>query len=124
MPTLNLGAIASSPAFAQDFTIMRSAGNFTQGGYAATVTSIPFWGIIQVASDEDMIQVPEADRVSGMLLITSECQMYETGTTGTGTLSGLSDTLVWRGQTYKIVKVRPDMDFGFCKAFASRSSGA
>lgn len=125
MPTLNLTRVVNSPAFAQAYTVNRSVGAFAFGGYTVTSTdALPFWGIIQPATDEELAQVPEGDRVTGMIGFISEQRMYETHGSGVGQPSGLSDTITWNDQLYKVVKVVPWKDFGFWKAIASRQSGA
>jgi hypothetical protein len=121
MPTISLTRVANSPAFAQAFTVNRSSGNFQQGGYVSVTTAIPFWGIIQPATEEDLAQLPEGDRSTGMMGFISEQPMYKTRAQGSA--SGLGDTITWNGQEYRIVAVVPWRDFGFSKAIAARLSG-
>ena len=121
MPTMNVARVANSPAFAQVYTVNRSVGTFQQGGFVSTTTPIPFWGIIQPATDEDLAQVPEGDRVTGMMGFISEQRMYETNVQQNS--EGLGDTITWNDQLYRVVRVVPWKDFGFWKAIASRLSG-
>ena len=121
MPTISLTRVVNSPAFAQEFTINRSSGTFQQGGYMSVTTAIPFWGIIQPATEEDLAQVPEGDRSTGMMGFISEQPMYKTRTQGS--VSGLGDTITWNGQEYRVVAIVPWKDFGFSKAIAARLSG-
>ena len=124
MPTISLTRVANSVAFAQEFTVNRSTGTFQQGGYVQTTTPIPFWGIIQPASNQDLAQVPEGDRVTGMMGFISEQRMYRTYVDGE--TSGIGDTITWPpnvGVTYKVVAVVPWLQFGFWKAIASRQPG-
>jgi len=121
VPTLNLTRVANSPAFAQSYIVNRSVGNWQDGGYVFTTTAIPFYGIVQPATEYDLAQVPEGDRVTGMLGFISEQPMYKTYVEGS--VSGIGDQIVWRGQNYKVVAVVPWRDFGFAKAIASRQSG-
>ena len=121
MPTISLTRVANSPAFAQEYTVNRSTGQFEQGGYVSTTVPIPFYGIIQPISEQDLLQVPEGDRVTGMLGFISEQPMYRTRVEGS--TSGIGDTITWRGQEYRVVAVVPWRDFGFSKALAARLSG-
>jgi hypothetical protein len=121
MPTINLSRVANSPAFAQTYTVNRSSGTFQQGGFVSTTTPIPFWGIIQTATEQDLAQVPEGDRVTGMMKFISTEQMYQTYVDGQ--TQGIGDQVTWRGHNYKVVVVVPDVDFGFWKAIASRQAG-
>jgi hypothetical protein len=121
MPTISLTRVANSPAFAQAYTVNRSTGSFQQGGYVSVTTAITFWGIIQPATEEDLAQVPEGDRATGMMGFISELPMYKTR--AEGTTSGIGDTITWRGQDYRIVAVTIWGDFGFFKSIGSRLSG-
>ena len=121
MPTISLTRVASSPAFAQAFTVNRSVGTFEEGGYQFTTTAIPFYGIIQPGSESDLAQVPEGDRVTGMMGFISEERMYKTYVDKS--VSGIGDQITWRGQNYKVIAVTPWRDFGFWKAIASRQAG-
>ena len=121
MPTISLTRVVNSPAFAQAYTVNRSSGTFQQGGYVSVTNAIPFWGIIQPATEEDLEQVPEGDRSTGMMGFISEQPMYKTRAQGGA--SGLGDTITWNAQEYRVVAVVPWKDFGFNKAIAARLSG-
>jgi len=121
MPTLNLTRVVNSPVFAQEYVVNRSVGTFQQGGFVFTTTAIPFWGIIQPATDQDLAQVPEGDRVTGMIGFISEAKMYRTYVEGQ--TEGIGDQIVWRGQNYKVVAIVIWKDFTFYKAIASRQAG-
>jgi hypothetical protein len=111
----------NSPAFAQAYTVNRSSGTFQQGGYVSITTAIAFYGIVQPATEYDLAQVPEGDRVTGMLGFISEFPMYKTHVFENQ--SGIGDTITWRGQLYRVVAVVVWGDFGFFKAIAARLSG-
>jgi cell division protein YceG involved in septum cleavage len=121
MPTISLTRVANSPAFAQAYTVNRSTGSFQQGGYVSTTTARAFWGIVQPATEEDLQQVPEGDRSTGMMGFISEQPMHKTRAAGSA--SGIGDTVTWRGQDYRVVAVTQWGDFGFFKAIAARLSG-
>jgi hypothetical protein len=103
------------------YTVNRSVGTWQQGGFVSTTTPLPFWGIIQPATEEDLAQVPEGDRSTGMMGFISEQQMYKTYVGPNA--SGIGDTITWNGQNYRIVAANPWKDFGFWKGIASRLSG-
>ena len=121
MPTISLSRVANSPAFADAYTVNRSNGSWQEGGYVSTTTALPFWGIRQPATDSDLAQVPEGDRVTGMVGFISEQKMYKSHVFGNE--SGLGDTVLYLGELYKVVVVVPWGPFGFWKAIASRQSG-
>lgn len=120
MPLLNLSRVVNSPYFAQAFTVMRSTGAFAQGGYVDSVCPIGFYGVIQPATDEDIRQVEEGDRTTGMMSFIAEGQMYKTRAKNANVKSGLSDRILWNDFEYKIVSTSPWKDFGFWKAIGSR----
>lgn len=112
----------SDPDFAQGYTVYRSSGQFAEGGFrSGTPVQIPMVGIITVAQEEDLVQVPEGDRVTGSMVFYSEIQLFETRDTGSE--QGISDKILWNGLYYKLVKVFPYKDFGFWKAIGVRVKG-
>lgn len=125
MPTLDLSDVANDPDFAQSYTVVRRSGRFALGRFTVTNTaSLPFYGIIQPATDEDLDGIPEGDRISGAMSFISVQRMFNTNTEGIGTPSALSDTIMWRGQNYGVWKAGPWGDFGFWKAVGVRLAGA
>jgi hypothetical protein len=110
----------TDPDFAQSFTIQRSTGAFVLGGWQSATTSLTAVGIVTVAKERELRQVPEGDRVTGAMLFFSPTILY---LSHGGGKAAVSDQLVWRGDTYRIAKVWPYVDFGFWKAFAVRMSG-
>jgi hypothetical protein len=117
---INVGELLTDPDFAQAFTIKRSSGAFGLGGFLATTSNVRGAGVITVATEEDLMQVPEGDRVTGSMMFYSRKPIYATRA---GSAAGLSDLIAWRGQTYRIAKVFPYQDYGFYKAIGVRMSG-
>ncbi len=118
---INLSEIVTDPDFNQPYTINRSTGAFVLGGYANSTTPVAASGIITVAKERDLAQVPEGDRVTGAMLFYSTQPIYLSH--GGSGAAATSDTITWRGDTYRIAKVWPYGDFGFFKAFGVRVSG-
>lgn len=116
----SLAEIANDPDFGQEFTILRSSGFFGSGGWQDAVTEVPAYGVICVADDEALAQVPEGDRVSGSMQVISASPIYETQEGR----SGLSDKIGWNGCTYRVQNVAPWKDFGFNSAILVRIKGS
>jgi hypothetical protein len=118
---LNVSAAITDPNLAQAYTIQRAVGAFALGGFVvASSTPINVTGVVTVAKERDLVQVPEGDRVTGSMLFYSVQQIYLShGGAGAAT----SDTIVWRGDTYRIAKVWPYVDYGYWKALGVRMSG-
>lgn len=117
--------VVNDPDFAQAFDITRSqGGSFVAGAWQNAVVSIPGYGVVQPSTPEELEQVPEGDRVKGMVTFHSSQVIYETNRVGIGNVDeGTSDTILWNNQTYRIVKVFPWQDFGYYKAMGARTSG-
>jgi hypothetical protein len=114
----NQSVAITNPDVAQSYTIQRTTGAFVLGGYTTVdTTMIPAYGVITVAAPKDLRQVPEGDRVEGSMLFFATQEIMETRP------SGLSDTILWRGDNYKIVKVWPYGDYGYWKACGVRVVG-
>jgi hypothetical protein len=120
-----LTEIVNDPDLAQAFTLFRSTGQYVAGGWANTVTQIPSYGVITVASEEALDMVPEGDRVSGSMHVLTAARLYETHEAGVaGKNGGLSDQIQWNGQMYRVQAVAPWKDFGFWSAVFVRMTGS
>ena len=118
---INVSELLTDPDFGQAFTVQRSSGSFQLGGYVSTTTPTPYFGVITVASDQDLETLPEGDRITGSMMFHTAQPLY---TTNAGpSASGLSDVIAWRGQLYRVAKVFPYQDWGFYKAIGVRMSG-
>ena len=117
----NFSAITQRFSLSQSFTILRTTGAFAAGGWVEnTPTEIPAIGVIVVADDEALAQVPEGDRVTGLLQIITDQQLHATSE-GAG---AISDKVVWHGDTYRVTSLAPWGDFGFCSAILVRVTGS
>ena len=122
---INLSEIVNDDDFAQEFVIMRSSGGSWQAGkWVNETTGIPGWGVIQPSTPEELDQVPEGDRVKGMMSFHSEAPLFKTHTRGPNDkFAGTSDIICWRGQNFRLVKVFPWEDFGYYNGIGARLSG-
>jgi hypothetical protein len=133
---ISVAEIVSDPELAQPFLVRRSTGEFVQGGWQDTLSSVSLWGVITVADPETLDQMPEADRPTGAMAFYSAQAIFETrvatptygargyGTGSYGGVQGVSDVILWRGQPFRILKVWPYADYGYFKAVGVRMSGA
>lgn len=113
----SMSDIVNDPDFAQSFVITRDGGSWVNGVWVAAPTPINGYGVIQPSTDAELDQVPEGDRVKGMVTFHSSSPIFETNP------NGISDVIAWNNQTYRIVKVWPWQDFGYYKAIGARMSG-
>lgn len=119
---IDLSDIAIDSDFAQTFTVYRSSGRWVAGRWVeATPTQIVMYGPVWVASEKDLVQVPEGDRVQGAMMFVSTQPIY---TTRDGSADGTSDQILWDGEMYRIAKIFPWHKQGFYQAYAFRMRGA
>ena len=113
--------IILNSAYAQDFIVYRSNGEWVNGRWVeGTPTQITMRGVISVARERDLRVLREGDRVQGAMVFHSTQLIYVTNNNGT---SGISDKIMWRNEYYKIISVGNYMDYGYCKAIGERMVG-
>ena len=117
-----MGDIILDPDFAQGYVVTRSSGDFSEGGWKeSTPTSINMVGPIYPSTQKELQQVPEGDRVTGMVTFLSTQQIYVTHRSGTK--PGTSDKILWQGDYYRIVSIMNWSDFGVWLAIGCRIAG-
>lgn len=122
---INLSRIALSPSFAQPYIIHRKSGTWASGRLTQTESSLNRSGVVTNASPKELMQVPEADRVAGMMIFYSTAPIYPThGWLADDTNKiGTSDEIEWDGDRYRVVTVYDYHAQGFYKAFAVYMEG-
>lgn len=114
--------IIEDPDLAQAYTIYRSTGAWVDGRWVeGTPVRVPAKGTIVVAREKDLRQVPEGDRVGGMMVFYNKAEIFPTRITTNG---ATSDKIFWHNDWYKIVSVSPYGDYGFYSAIGERITGA
>lgn len=120
---INLSRVLNSPAFRQTFQVFRSSGHFDLGGWQEDIQSPPSFpvsGVVYPSTAKEIDQVPEGDRVSGMMTFISSEPLYTTHASG---VAGISDKIEWHGELYKLIQNLPFDDYGFHVCVGSRLSG-
>lgn len=115
--SIDVSDIVNDPDLAFSFTLLRYGGSFQQGGYFETSIPVTLYGPVQPSSDEDVLMVPEGDRVTGMFTFWCQQQIDHTSPAGTG------DVIAWNDQNYKILAVKPWAQNGYYRAVGARLSG-
>src|SRR5208282_5337590 len=101
---IDLSEVACDTDLGDCFCITRTTGYFGPGGWIENPPcQIQAFGIIQIADDQALIQVPQGDRVTGSLEIITETPIYET----LKSKSATSDKVYWNGDCYRVQKVGP-----------------
>lgn len=100
---------------AQSFTVLRRTGKW-QGGRLEVRNEKTFRaiGIIQPPSSEELSFFPEGERRRGTIVIYTKTQLHLTDG------EDIADSIVWRSESYKIVRVDRWDDYGYCAAYAQK----
>lgn len=114
---VNVQDLIQDPDFAQPFTIYRKTGAWQDGAYTQSEQQLTAYGIIIAANAKDLLQVPEGDRVKGIMVFYSTEPLLVTNSAGT------SDQVVWRGERYRLFPTWPYVDYGYYKALGERMAG-
>jgi hypothetical protein len=121
---LNVSRVINSCKLRQPkpFTVYRKTGDWVAGRFEETETAIPMMGVVTAAGTKDIIQLPEADRTSQIVVFHSTLPLYITRDNeqqGAGT----SDEIEWHGERYRLFQIKDWSDFGYYKAFGTSMSG-
>lgn len=122
---LNVSRVLQSKNFSQNFKVYRKKGHLLKGELIQSEDILTFKGVVTVASPKELNQVPEGDRISGMMVFYSQNEIRITRAGGIESQDtfGTSDELEWQGKRYKVLKVNPYVDYGYFKAFATYMEG-
>ena len=121
---ISLEEIILDPDFVTKFLIIRTKGEFVKGRWTETEKEeIPVYGIATPVSARELNQLPEGDRISGLMnfyTIKKE-PLY---LTRTGVDEGISDQILYDNIYYKLKSVEPWEPFGYWHAIGERTKGA
>ena len=120
---IDVGDIILDPDFAQPFTILRYYGQWDTGEFVTGPPQrIQTEGTVIAANVKDIQQMPEGDRIRGMMnfYTTADVPMY---VTNAATPQNVSDIIEWRGEKYRLYQTYPYVDYGYWKAIGARIAG-
>ena len=124
---INVGKVVLSSNFKQPFIIHRkTAGNWVSGRFVQTeLDPINVEGVVNNANPKELIQLPEGDRVGGVMVFYSPVELYVTHAYDTPDTNapGTSDELEWKGDRYRVSTVFDYGLQGYYKAFAVYMEG-
>lgn len=120
---LNVSRVINSSKFRQlkPFTVYRKTGDWVAGRFEETETAIPMDGVVTAAGTKDILQVPEGDRTSQLMVFHSTQPLFVTHDDVEG--KGTSDQIEWHGERYRLLQIKDWSDFGYYKAFGTSMSG-
>jgi hypothetical protein len=123
MSRIDLSRVVNSTILADVYSIERSTGVFSLGGWKTTISTIPGYGVVSSASDEDLVMIPEADRVTGMFVFHSETRLFLTQLDIATAIQHVSDIIIWNHQQYRLLHVAPYNQRYYWRAIGARMSG-
>jgi len=123
----DLSEVVDDGVLSEAFSIQRSTGSFTLGGWKTESSTVPGWGVVSVASPQDLDMLAEADRVEGMMVFHTKKRIYETqldiNVGAPGEIQRVSDIMIWNYVQWRILKVWPYPNRTFWKAIGARLQG-
>lgn len=119
----DLAFVIDDGTLSEAWTISRMHGSFQQGGWVVdSTTSLPGWGVVSVATDEDQDMMNIGDRITGAMVFHSQSRIFETQVDANGT-EHMADILIWNFQKYRVMHVAPYPNRNYWKAIAVRMQG-
>jgi hypothetical protein len=113
---INIDHLLYSPNFNQTFTIWRKTGDFAAGRFVETETTLEVSGVVLPATNQEIMQFPEGDRSTAMMVFYAEQEMFTTHTNDENG-NGTSDEIEWRAHRYRVLNVATYGDYGYYKAY-------
>lgn len=119
---INVSRVIKNSKFAQSFIVNRQTGAWASGRWVPKdPILITMYGVVTAAGTKDIIQIPEGDRTSQIMVFHSTQELFVThNEVG---FEGTSDQIDWRGNKYRLNKVLQWGDFGYYKAFGVSMEG-
>ena len=110
---IDLAELLHDPDFCESFVIRRQKGQWKNGRYQVAPEDIKVTGIVEPTSGDDLEQLPEGDRVSGMMTFYTKEQVQ------LALDPQPADHIICRGKVYKAVQVLDWSKHGFYKTIAA-----
>ena len=126
---INVSDLMTDPDFAFHYTVNRTLGKWEKGRFIlGTTQELKYFGPVQPASPKEIEQLSIGDQVNGVFkfFCKSPKQLYLTRDLSAvaGKDDGsASDEILFRGNTYTIIRVMPWDHYGWQRAFATLKEG-
>ena len=116
---INVGILINDPDFCTTFTICRKTGGWAKGVFVFEEKETDVVGVAVPVTGEDLEMVSEADRLKDYMTFYSSTD-EPLSVTSDGTIS---DTVVYDGKRYKLIKGQNFSAQGFWKALGVCEAG-
>ena len=118
---INVAEMIKDPDFAQFFQIERhEQGIFLDGLYSSLTRVIDVEGIIQPYQPKTVEYTPNGDQITGDIKIWLNQPIFTTRINDAD--SGISDTIIYKKEKYKVTYVKDWQTHGYYNAVAKRLS--
>ena len=118
MSVINLEELTFDPDFCTTFTVEKHSAVWHEGMQVETATTIEVTGIVAPSSAKDVEMLELADHKHGTkTFYTNEVELEVSDTEKT------SDTIVWKGNRYKLLHVFDYSANGYWKAIGDLQGG-
>lgn len=112
--SIDLSLLISDPDFAEPSVIRQRIGHWEAGRFVADAKEIRVRGIAEPTGGDDLAQLPEADRTTGLMTFYTKV-----ATEVANQDNRQSDEILWRGRLYKVIQAFDWSRHGFYKAVAA-----
>jgi len=115
---INIAELITDPDFCQTITIKRTSIVITNHREVPTEATLTTTGIITIYNDKSSQLLPEANRSSEEIHVFTKIALYTTSLQGSTQYQ--ADKIVFNGDNYLVQSALNDLQYGFCRATATR----
>lgn len=120
---IQIGEVILDPAFLTTITVERKSGRWENGRYnAKDPETITIQGNLQPAGELDIVTTPEGNKIQGDIVIYTLEPVFMTKVNGA--TGGVSDTVLYSGQRYQVIRVEDWSLYGYWRAICTREEAA
>jgi len=107
------------------FVVQRSNGGFySAGAWSDQFSSLPYYGVVSIATPEELDALPDSDHVHAAIVINCELPLYVTRLSPMNGGPATSDLIVWNNENYRIIQTHNYSSRGYWWAIAARMAGS
>ncbi len=122
---LNVSEVILSPEFLTTIRVERKEGAWENGRYnTKDPIEIDMQGNLQPAGESDMVVTPEGAQIRGDIVAYTLQPLYMTQVQPGSNTAGVSDTVIFNGYRYQVIKVEDWSLYGYYKAICTRKEAA
>ena len=122
---LNVSEVILSPEFLTTIRVERKEGAWENGRYnTKDPIEIDMQGNLQPAGESDMVVTPEGAQIRGDIVAYTLQPLNLTQVQPGSNTAGVSDTVIFNGYRYQVIKVEDWSLYGYYKAICTRKEAA